>query len=112
MIFGTANVPFERPAAARPGYTPTSLSTGFISPYNPFPTVMQTPMASMPRGVRMPLLAEPGVLPAPAATLAPGVAAATRVRGNRSASPARVLTQGLLTAMGVPQGMRVRKPGL
>jgi hypothetical protein len=127
MILGAPQnerVPFERPSAARPGFSPRSLSTGFVAEFETFNTV-QPMMARMAPGIRMPLASEPsagtvspsGAASAPAAAGLPG-----RVTNSpRVMSPALVMALGLQPRIrgGVRAGLRPdsfvgggRNPGL
>jgi hypothetical protein len=93
--FGEQRVPFDRPAAATPGFMPRSLDTGFIPEFEPYPTVMLPQMARLPAGVHQPLTAEPGVLPSPTN---PTTVAAT----PQQAPDVKVLKQRSLRMMPIP----------
>lgn len=109
MIYGAlqdSRVPFERPAAAKPGFQPRSLDTGFVSDVNPFPTIMNPHMTRISSSIRMPLAAEPGGAPG---TVAPsGAASAPAAAGlpGRVTNSPRVMSPALVMALGLQPRVR------
>jgi len=98
MIFGEPRVPFERPVQGTPGFVPRSLDTGFVPEFQPYPMIMQTPMARMPAGVHQPLTAEPGSVPAAvAAAAAPQPPSANAIKHKSM----RMMPIPLMMAVGI-----------
>ncbi len=105
MIFGDPRVPFSRPAAATPGFTPRSMEAGFI-PTDvgaAMPQILLPQFVRLPAGVHQPAAAEPGSLPpqapgaiATAVTAQPPSATAIKQRSMKLMSPALMAALGIM----------------
>jgi hypothetical protein len=97
--------PFTRPPEATPGFVPRSLQTAFLPEFGPFPSVMQTPLATgLPLGVRNPMRSGPGALtpqadPSGQSSVPASVPSPVKVKAGRMMPPGLIMALGIMPSV-------------